>query len=152
MPIDLEIPTVNGTRPQAILNPTGNKGADLIETIRLERLQASIRNEPARYDPPPARDLFVPAHHTLQAPPRRVRPNTAAAAAQGAVAVASAMGLQLLCSDSAHGARQTLHAGVVLCACRFSTDGAQLAAAAMDGRVFVRRRADGGWSQPPPLL
>lgn len=94
----------------------------------------------------------------LQAQPRGVdvvslgAPNTAAAAAQGAVAVASAMGLQLLCSDSAHGARQTLHAGVVLCACRFSTDGAQLAAAAMDGRVFVRRRADGGWSQPPPLL
>jgi len=72
------IPTVNGTRPQAILHPGGNRGADLIETIRLERLQASIQAPPNIMDTKlsPARTLFVPEHHSV----RPVRPKTAAAA------------------------------------------------------------------------
>ena len=72
------IPTINGTRPQAILHPGGNRGADLIETIRLERLQASIQAPPNIMDTKlsPARTLFVPEHHSV----RPVRPKTAAAA------------------------------------------------------------------------
>jgi len=68
------ISTVNGTRPQAILHPHGNRGADLIETIRLERLSAAIL-APAeqKAEPAPVRELFVPAHHTQ-------RPQTAKAA------------------------------------------------------------------------
>lgn len=73
------IPTVNGTRPQAILHPMGNRGADLIETIRLERLAASIAapsNSKAAVAPD--RSLFIPLHHT-QARVDRARPQTAAA-------------------------------------------------------------------------
>jgi hypothetical protein len=44
--------TVNGCRPQANLNPHGNKGADLIETIRMEKLAGNPK-------------LFVPQHPSV---------------------------------------------------------------------------------------
>jgi len=63
-PMGMERSTRIGNRPQAILHPHGNRGADLIETIRLER-QAG--------DP----QLFVPPHATASQPPRRERPQSA---------------------------------------------------------------------------
>lgn len=54
------ISTRCGARPQAILHPAGNRGADLIETIRLERLSTSLVDK----GPHPDSKLFIPAHHT----------------------------------------------------------------------------------------
>ena len=34
-----------GGRPQAVLHPSGNRGADLIETIRLERLSTQLADK-----------------------------------------------------------------------------------------------------------
>lgn len=54
--------TRGGARPQAILHPHGNRGADLIETIRLERQSAELAaKNPLLY---PDKKLFVPPHHT----------------------------------------------------------------------------------------
>ena len=51
-----------GARPQAILHPHGNRGADLIETIRLERLSAQVADKNPLLKPD--RTLFVPPHHS----------------------------------------------------------------------------------------
>jgi len=51
-----------GARPQAILHPHGNRGADLIETIRLERLSSDVCEKGVQ----PDTRLFVPPHHTDQ--------------------------------------------------------------------------------------
>jgi len=60
-----------GARPQAILHPCGNRGADLIETIRLERLSASLADK----GPHPNLRLFIPPHHAdAVAQNRSVRP------------------------------------------------------------------------------
>jgi len=57
--------------PMAILHPHGNRGPDLIETIRLEREMGAIqgRSNPAEGDA----QLFVPPHHTSEQP-QKVRP------------------------------------------------------------------------------
>ena len=49
-----------GARPQAILHPSGNRGADLVETIRLERLSAAVADK----GPGPDSRLFIRPHHT----------------------------------------------------------------------------------------
>ena len=54
--------TRGGARPQAILHPHGNRGADLIETIRLERQSAELANKNPLLHPD--KKLFVPPHHT----------------------------------------------------------------------------------------
>ena len=54
--------TRGGSRPQAILHPHGNRGADLIETIRLERMSAEMANQNPLLRPD--KKLFVPPHHT----------------------------------------------------------------------------------------
>ena len=59
-----ERPTVNGTRPQSHLHPLGNKGADIIEIIRLEKLAANPK-------------LFVKPHPAVEPPRPRTRAQSA---------------------------------------------------------------------------
>ena len=60
-----------GGRPQAVLHPSGNRGADLIETIRLERLSTQLADK----GPAPNDRLFIRPHHTdPSAQTRRSRP------------------------------------------------------------------------------
>jgi len=98
------------------------------------------------------------AHLRGQLPLHNCRPLgfdvTALGGGRGAFAVGGANGLTLLCSatDAGHESRVTMHAGSMLCACRFSDDGGLLALAAVDGRIFVRvRDAVAGWGRAPAL-
>ena len=54
-------------------------------------------------------------------------------------------------STQSRGALPLLHAGIMFCCTRFSDDASLLAAAAMDGRVFVHQRANSSWSSSPTL-
>jgi hypothetical protein len=65
-----------------------------------------------------------------------------AASIQGVGAVVGAAGLTLLCTatDEGEETRASHHAGCPMGACRFSDDGSLLALAALDGRLYVRRR------------
>ena len=74
MPEDFALSTRIGNRPQAILHPHGNRGADLIETIRLEKMSAAIKH-PGRVAPPPDERLFIRPHHSdPRVPPKATRP------------------------------------------------------------------------------
>ena len=87
---------------------------------------------------------------TLQS--HRLCPGWARPSSHGVVAAAGAAGLTLLCTETDEGVKSTAshHRGCPLSACRFSDDGAQLALASVDGRLFVRRRPQGsaGWASP----
>ncbi len=65
-----------GNRPQAILHPHGNKGADLIETIRLEKASAFLKDE--RPITAPDLGLFIRPHHSDPAEKRATRGSWAA--------------------------------------------------------------------------
>ena len=77
-------------------------------------------------------------------------PGVGEASSHGVVAAAGAAGLNLLCTETDEGVKSTVshHRGCPLCACRFSDDGAQLALASVDGRLFVRQRpqSSAGWA------
>ena len=58
----LERSTRIGSRPQAILHPHGNRGADLIEAVRLERESAALQKRNPKLEPDTR--LFIQPHHT----------------------------------------------------------------------------------------